>query len=155
MTRTARTRVLLLVLRASLAPLPAFAQSRKTAPATESLPAWEQLTPAQRELLIAPLRDRWNRDPDQRPRMLDHAKRWQSMPPGERDRARRGMQRWEGMSPEQRDQARALFEAMKGMDKEGRKAFLAQWKAMTPQQRKQWMDAHPAPPHRHGPPDRD
>ena len=36
-----------------------------------------------------------------------------------------------------------------------REAFLAQWKAMTPQQRKQWMDAHPAPPHRHGPPDHD
>lgn len=155
MTRTTRTRFLLLVLLASLSPLAASAQSQKPTPAADALPAWEQLTPAQRELLIGPLRDRWNSDADQRPRMLEHAKRWQSMPPEERERARRGMQRWEGMKPEQRDQARALFEQMKGMDAAGRKAFLAQWKAMTPQQRKQWMDAHPAPPHRHGPPDRD
>ena len=135
---------------------PAFAQ----APAADAgkdaaLPAWEQLTPAQRELLVAPLRDRWNRDPGQRARMLEHATRWQAMPPAERDRARRGMRRWEGMSPEQRDRARALFAQMKGMDAAQRKDCLARWKAMTPEQRDAWLQAHPAPPHRHGPPDRD
>ena len=76
-------------------------------PAATPLPAWDQLTPAQRELLIAPVRDRWNREPEKRARFMAYAERWKSMPPPQRERARHGMQRWEGMTPEQREQARA------------------------------------------------
>ena len=50
-----------------------------TAPTATPLPAWEQLTPAQRETLLAPIRDRWNTQPDERARMLERAQRWQQM----------------------------------------------------------------------------
>ena len=49
------------------------------------------------------------------------------------------------MTPEQRSEARALFHAMRGMDKDQRKAFMAQWRQKTPQQKTDWLKAHPAP----------
>lgn len=122
----------------------AFAQEAD-APAAAALPAWDQLTPEQRDLLIAPVRDRWNREPDKRPRFMEFARRWQSMPQSQRERARHGMQRWESMSPEQREHARALFHATRGMDKDDRADFFAKWRQMTPQQRADWVKAHPAP----------
>jgi len=138
---TRRFAILLLGASALTAPTLALAQDAKP----DTLPAWDQLTPAQRELLIAPVRDRWNREPERRPQLLEFAKRWQSMPPPQRDRARHGMQRWEAMTPEQRDQARALFHAMRGMDKDARRAFMDKWRQMTPQQQADWVRTHPAP----------
>lgn len=133
-----RTLTLAFVL--ALAPFAAAAQQAAPAP----LPAWEQLTPQQRELLLAPVRDRWNRsEPDERVRMLDHANRWQSMTPEQRDRARHGMKRWRGMPPERRVEARALFEHMRTLPEDERKAMVERWKQMTPEQRKAWVDAHP------------
>ncbi len=132
-----------LLLPAMLAPLLAMAQAVSPAPAV--LPEWDQLSPDQRDVLVAPLRERWNREPAERTRMLERAQRWQSMPAGQRERARHGMHRWEGMPPAQRAQARALFHAMRGMDEVQRKALLAQWRQMTPQQRIEWTSAHPAP----------
>ena len=101
----------------------AFAQSPPPAP----LPAWEQLTPQQREALIAPLRDRWHRKPEDRPHMMERAQ------------ARHGMKRFEGMNPEQRRQARALYGRMKELTPEQRAALRDQWKKMTPEQREAWM----------------
>ena len=133
-----RTLVLAFVL--ALSPFAAMAQSATPAP----LPAWEQLTPEQRELLLAPMRDRWNRSaPAERGQMLDHARRWQSMTPEQREHARHGMKRWRGMPPEKRDEARALFEHMRTLPEAERKAMAERWKAMTPEQRKAWVDAHP------------
>lgn len=132
-----------LLLAASALSMPALATAQEAKPAP--LPAWEQLTPAQRELLIAPVRDRWNREPERRPQLMEFAKRWQTMPASQRDRARHGMQRWEGMTPEQRDQARALFHAVRAMDKDARRAFMDKWEQMTPQQRADWAKANPAP----------
>lgn len=114
----------------------------------DALPAWDQLSPAQRDLLIAPVRDRWNREPEKRERFMEYAKRWKAMPQPQRERARHGMQRWEGMTPEQRDQARALFHATRGLDKDARNDFMAKWRQMTPQQRADWTKAHPAPERR-------
>lgn len=136
---------LLLLAALALAPAAALAQE---AAKPEAMPAWDQLTPAQRDLLIAPVRDRWNREPEKRERFMEYAKRWKSLPPPQRERARHGMQRWETMSPEQRDQARALFHTMRGMDKDARGDFMAKWRQMTPQQRADWTKAHPAPEHR-------
>ncbi len=118
------------------------------------LPAWEQLTPAQREQLIAPVRERWNGQPEERQRMLDRAERWQQMTPDQRKQARHGMKRWEHMSPEQREQMRALYAKMRGMDETQRAALKAQFRAMTPEQRRAWVQANPAPPGEDGPPSR-
>ncbi len=135
---------LLLLAALALAPTAALAQDAKA----DALPAWDQLSPAQRDLLIAPVRDRWNREPEKRERFMEYAKRWKAMPQPQRERARHGMQRWEGMTPEQRDQARALFHAVRGLDKEARDDFMAKWRQMTPQQRADWTKAHPAPERR-------
>ena len=118
----------------------AQAQDR-TQPA--ALPAWEQLTPAQRDDLIAPMRERWNRSPEDRQRMYDHAKRWQKMSPEERREARKGMHRWEKMDPDRREQARALYDRMRTMSPEQRKALRDKWHDMTPEQRKQWIEKNP------------
>lgn len=141
MKRTIRLTLLVL----ALWPAFAFAQAQ---PATAQYPEWDKLTPAQRDALVAPLRERWNSNPDERARMVERAQRWKTMPHDQRDRARHGMQRWEHMSPEQRDEARALFHAMRGMEKVQRKTFLAEWRQKTPSQRAEWLKAHPAPERR-------
>ncbi len=138
-----RTLIFPLLLAAALTFAPvAQAQDAQATP----LPDWEQLTPAQRDLLIAPIRDRWNREPGHRQQYLDYAKRWKDMPQPQRDRARKGMERWEQMSPAQREEARALFHATRAMDKNTRHAFMEKWRQMSPQQRADWIKAHPAPP---------
>ncbi len=125
----------------------AAAQTPATPAAT--LPEWDQLTPQQREVLVAPLRDRWNSDAGSRQRMLDHAQRWKDMSPQQREQARKGMRRFERMNPEQREQARALFMRMRGMPPEQREQLRQQWKQMTPEQRQRWMDENRPP---EGPP---
>ena len=102
-------------------------------------PAWEQLSQAERELLVAPVRERWNANPAQRARMLDHAQRWQTMTPEQRERAHDGLKRWSHMDTEKRQEMRALFHKMRTLDPEQRKALREQWKAMTPEQRETWL----------------
>lgn len=119
---------------------PAFAQ----APA--ALPAWDELTPAQRELLIAPIRERWNAEPAQRPRMLAHAERWKTLTPEQRRRARHGVHRWQQMDPEERARMRAVFAHLRTLPETERSAFMARWHAMSDEQKRSWAQAHPAPP---------
>ncbi|HET6397617.1 MAG TPA: DUF3106 domain-containing protein [Pseudoxanthomonas sp.] len=129
---------------ALLLPVSAAAEA---APAHAALPAWERLTPEQRELLLTPLRDRWNgAAPAERARMLEHARRWKALPPEERERARRGVRRFEQMTPEQREHARAIFHATRDLPPPERRQFLQRWEKMTPEQRRQWLQDHPPPP---------
>lgn len=109
------------------------------------MPEWDKLTPQQRDTLIAPIRDRWNNAPEHRQRMYDRSHDWETMTPEQRQQARRGMNRFENMSPGQRRDAQALFGKMRHMDKAQRDQLNAQWQAMTPEQRKQWVDANPPP----------
>ena len=127
----------------------ALAQSQPATP----LPDWDKLTPQQRESLIAPVRERWNREPEERPRMLEHAKRWKTMSPEERKQARKGMRRFGDMSPRQRDEARVLFLRMKELPPEQRRKLREDWKSMTPEQRHAWIQKNapketkpPSPP---------
>jgi hypothetical protein len=106
-----------------------------------SMPAWEQLTPAQRALLVEPLRERWNDDPQARERLWQRAQRWQQMTPAQRARAHHGFDRWEHMDPEQRQTMRALFQTMRDMTPTQRDALRQQWRAMTPEQRRDWVRA--------------
>lgn len=108
-----------------------------------TMPAWEQLTPAQRELLVAPVRERWNANPEARTRLFEHAQRWQQMTPGQRVRAHHGLRRWERMDPDQRGTMRALFQKMRDMTPEQRRALREQWHRMTPEQRDAWVEANP------------
>ena len=143
-----------LLLALSLLVAPSLASAQDKPGNAAQLPEWDQLSAAQRDELIAPLRDRWNNSPDERARLYERARHWKAMPPDARQRARHGMQRWEKMSPEQQQHAQALFHAMRRMDAGERKDFLEKWRAMSPQQRNDWVAAHPAPERRRGP-DRD
>ncbi len=73
---------------------------RAQAANTPPPPAWEQLTPAQREAIVAVLRDRWNDNPHERARMLQHAERWKrQLSPEERAALR---EKLKTMTPDQR-----------------------------------------------------
>lgn len=153
------TRTLLASLLLCIAASTAFAQR----PADAPLPAWEQLTQAQRDELVAPMRERWNANPDERARMVERARRWHAMPPELRHRAHRGMKRWEHMDPAKRAEMQALFQrtrdmprqqkretyalyhAMRDMTPAQRDTLKQQWAAMTAEQRAQWMRDN-APP---------
>ncbi|MFS8064096.1 MAG: DUF3106 domain-containing protein [Luteimonas sp.] len=111
-----------------------------------AMPAWEQLTTAQREVLVAPIRERWNNSPHERSRTYERAQRWQQMTPEQRGRAHHGMRRWEHMDPQKREEMRALFQKMRTMTPEQRHALRDQWHAMTPGQREAWIDANPPTP---------
>lgn len=127
-------------------PAPAPAANQSAPAATRSFPAWEQLSAAERDMLVAPVRERWNSNPEARARMMEHAQRWQTMTPEQRQNAHRGMNRWAHMSPEQRQKTRALFGEMRTMTPEQRQELRAKWKAMTPAEREEWIKAHPAQP---------
>ena len=133
---------------ALLAAAPAFAAD----PPAQPLPAWEQLSPAQREQLIAPVRERWNSSPEERQRMLQHARRWQQMSPEERRNARQGLKHWEHLNPDQRRQMRALYAKMRVLDEAGRRALMEQWRGMSEEQRRAWVKANPPPWRRDGAP---
>lgn len=135
-------RAVVLVLLSAMAGAPAFASD----PPSATLPAWEQLSAAQREQLIAPVRERWNAEPEQRARMLQHAQRWRQMTPEQRRGARHGMRRFEHLSTEQRAQMRALFERTRGLPPQQREALKQKWRQMTPEQRRAWAQAHPPKP---------
>lgn len=124
----------------------AFASGQEKPAATATLPAWEQLTPTQRETVLAPLRERWDANPGERARMYEHAQRWKTMTPGQRHEARRGLRHWEHMDPARRTEMRALFGKMKAMTPEQRKALRDKWHAMTAEQRRAWVEANPPAP---------
>lgn len=150
MNRTTLLARLLCALLAAGALSPAFAgppgrdpsQDPGRAPAREQgppPPQWEQLTPAQREMVIAVLRDRWNDNPQERTRMLKHAERWKAMTPEQRRQAHQGMHRWADMKPQERQRMRALYEASKRMSPEDREALRRKLQSMTPEQRRDWL----------------
>lgn len=139
---TMHTRSLIAAVCLALACAPLAAQP---GPTRGELPAWEQLDAAQREALIAPVRDRWNAEPDKRTRMLRHAQRWQHMTPEQRRDAHHGMERWQDMSPEHRDEARALYRHLRALPPAERDALRAHWRTMTPEQRRSWLQDNPAP----------
>jgi hypothetical protein len=129
--------LVLLVLLAALAPAPAAAAGEPP------LPDWEQLSEAQRALLVAPIRERWNAEPEARARMLRHAQRWQQLSPEQRRHAHHGMKRWSQLSPAQRERARAIFARIRALPEPERRQWLEQWRRMTPEQRRAWLEQAP------------
>lgn len=113
-----------------------------------TLPDWDRLSPQQHELLIAPVRERWNARPERRARMLEHATRWREMSPEQHRNARHGIQRWRHMPPGQREEMRALYGKMRTLSRDERHALRNRWKAMTPEQRHAWVQANPPPERR-------
>lgn len=125
----------------SLVVLLALLAPAMTATASDPpLPEWDQLSEAQRALLVAPIRERWNAEPDARARMLRHAQRWQQLTPVQRRHAHRGMKRWSHLDPAQRERARAIFARIHGLPEAERRQWRERWRQMTPEQRKAWLE---------------
>lgn len=107
-----------------------------------TLPDWDRLSAQQRDVLIAPVRERWNARPERRARMLDHATRWRELTPEQRRHSRRGVRRWQQMEPAQQQEMRALYSKMRTLDDAGRHELRERWEAMTPEQRRAWVRAN-------------
>ncbi|MCE7031061.1 DUF3106 domain-containing protein [Lysobacter sp. GX 14042] len=122
-----------------------LAWAAPAAAADPQLPEWEKLEPAQRATLVAPMRERWDSDPGARAEMLERAERWRQLSPEQRRNAHRGMDRWKHMNPEQREEARAFYSHMRTLTPEARGELKREWKQMDADQRRKWVQAHPAP----------
>lgn len=114
---------------------------RAASPPVE-LPSWEQLSPAQREVLSTPIRERWNQAAyEQRLRWLRQAERWQNLSPEERRLVLQGIRRYRNADPETRARLRDIFEHMSTLPPSERKALREKWRALSPEQRRAWMQA--------------
>ena len=112
----------------------------------QSMPAWDQLSAAQRDALTASVKERWNNNPEHRAKMMEHAQKWASMTPDQRKAAMQGRKKFRQMSPERRDAMRAVYyKAQSYTDDAQRKTFLESIKKMTPEQRAAWVKANPVP----------
>lgn len=121
--------------------LAAYGAAHAAEPPRE-LPSWERLSPAQREALSTPIRERWNQAAyEQRLRWLRQAERWQHLTPEERQLARQGMRRYRNADPETREKLRDIFQHMRTLPPEERQALREKWRALSPEQRRAWMQA--------------
>jgi len=133
-------RTALLSLMLAAAPMLAANAQQATPANPATMPTWDQLSSSQRELLIAPIRERWERNPAERARIFERAQRWRSMTPEQRQQARHGMHRWQQMDPQKRERMRAMFERMRSMTPEQRKTMHEKLRSMTPEQRRAWIE---------------
>ncbi len=127
----------------AVATTPATAASR---PAS-SKPAWNELTPAQRQAL-APLASTWEtlNEPHKR-KWIALAQNFSRMPPAERDKLHSRMKEWAALSPNQRTQARLNFGETQQLSADEKKAKWEAYQALPPEEkRKLAADAAPRTP---------
>jgi hypothetical protein len=138
-----RTRALLLVavLAAVAAPSLAYAQS-EAAPIPQGVrvPAWKQLSPAQRRDL-ARLADRWDTMPaSRRVAILERWQRWQSIPPEQRETLRRGERNFQSMPAPLRAQMRRSLAAVAELPPAEQRRLRATWRSLSPELRREWLE---------------
>ncbi len=126
-------------------PAPAAANEEiAPVPAGVTVPAWSELTPAQREKL-APLQARWDSMPASRRvnalERMERQARWESLSPEQRDALRRGAQNYREMPPELRQQMRASMAATRALPDAERKELFRLWRSLDPAQRRTWLEA--------------
>jgi hypothetical protein len=116
---------LILALGVALAASAAAAAGPVLAGATGS--TWNELTPAQREVL-KPLQRDWNNiDDPRKKKWLEVAARYPKLSPDEQKRVQERMGDWARMSPSQRGQARQNYQEAK--QQAGREERRARWEA--------------------------
>ncbi|MBC7946211.1 MAG: DUF3106 domain-containing protein [Burkholderiales bacterium] len=99
---------------------PAIAQTAKQ-------PAWEQLTPQQKQVL-APLAAEWSSFPDvQRSKLLGIAQRFPGLSPDQKQRVQSRLAEWSKLTPAQRDLARQNFRNLKQLPPEKREEAKKKW----------------------------
>lgn len=104
------------------------------------VPAWHELTDAQRSDL-ADFADRWDRLPaSRRVAILERHARWQQASPETRHRIREGQRVFRRMSPEQREAMRRSMAVLRALPVEEQRELRRLWRAMTPSERGRWLD---------------
>jgi Protein of unknown function (DUF3106) len=128
------------------------AQARGAArPVPETKPRWNELSPAQREVLKPLERDWSGIDTDRKQKWLAIAGKYPSMSPPERARVQERMAAWSRLSPEERGVARQQFQAAKRVAPQDRPAQWEAYQALTPQEKRRLAEqarppaASPAP----------
>lgn len=132
-------------------------------PAGVVVPAWNELSPAQREKL-ATMAEQWDTMPaSRRVRALEHLERkarWEAMTPEEREKIREGARNFRDLPPELREKMRISMATMRGLPEDERKRLFAIWRGMDPAQRRAWLETggpgiSPAPATAPTPPQKD
>ncbi|HMB55727.1 MAG TPA: DUF3106 domain-containing protein [Arenimonas sp.] len=104
-------------------------------------PAWKELNP-QQQTDLGSFAARWDRMPEaRRAQILQRYERWKALPPEKRAALRQGAQNFQQMSPDQRQKLRSSLQAMRTMPPEQQRELRQQWQALTPEQRREWLDA--------------
>jgi hypothetical protein len=123
------------------AALPAVAQPARSpaaaAPKVDtSGPAWNTLSPAQRQAL-APLEREWpSIDSVRKSKWLEIAARLPSMPPDERRRMQERMSEWARLTPDERGRARLSFQEAKQLSPRQRQERWEAYQALPEEDRK-------------------
>lgn len=121
----------------------ATAQARPAAQMPEGVhvPAWNELS-TQQQTDLAAFSKRWDGMPAwRRVRILERYDRWQAMPENKRETLREGLQNFRRMSPEQRRKMRHSLQTLRALPPERQRELRQQWQTMTPEQRRDWLDA--------------
>jgi hypothetical protein len=127
-------------------PVPASsAHPAGTSPRDVGGPRWNELTPAQRQVL-APLANEWNSIDDRsKERWLGVAGRFHKLPPEEQQRATQRMAEWSRMTPQERTQARLNFQESRTVPKAERQARWEQYQALSEEQKRELARRAAAP----------
>jgi hypothetical protein len=108
-------------------PNPAATAQAATPTKGPTAPAWQQLTPAQRGVLL-PLAAEWNQMPaQQRNRLVGVANQYPKMKPKEQQRVRERLTDWAKLKPHERELARERYKKMKQLPPEKHKDVKRKW----------------------------
>ena len=120
------------------------AHGQTPVPAGVSVPAWDELAPAQ-QAALARMREQWDELPaSRRVRALEWVERkarWDAMTPEQREKLRAGARNFHDLPPELREKMRTSMQAMRALPEDQRRALRKRWHEMTPEQRRAWLQA--------------
>ena len=90
-------------------------------------PAWEQLTPAQQQIL-APIQGEWDKlDAIRKQKWIGITQRYPKMKPEEQARLQKRMQEWATLTPDQRRAAREKYREFEQLPTQERQAIREKW----------------------------
>lgn len=120
--------------------------------------SWDELTPAEQNMLL-PWAEQWqDMADDERAQMLQGLRQWQQMTPDERLLARQRFTQWQSLTPAQRERLRQRFQRFRAMtpaqqarvragmqrlralSPEQRQRLRQRWQQMSPDQRRAFRD---------------
>jgi hypothetical protein len=130
--------------------VPAAAPAKTVVAQAFSSPGWNELTPAQREVL-APLASAWpSLSQSHQRKWLEMARSYHSLPPEEQAKMQGRMKEWVALSPQQRSQARLNFAKTKELSKqltaEEKKAKWEAYQSLSTEEKRKLADKAPARP---------